>query len=160
MQHFEQKAKKIVFLSNTTSGSYSERWSMEKCSRLLAQSITTSWTDISLSNIRQFFMIVFWKKCITWMHCKSLWIKASAKCINGNGNGICCLLYVVYCCYLWVHSFLHLRHLCFWSVHSGLIQVMYNSIPECITGKILCLEEKRCLINKQGKSWQLYIKRC
>ncbi len=22
--------------------------------------------------------------CITWMHCKSLWIKASAKCINVN----------------------------------------------------------------------------
>ncbi len=27
---------------------------------------------------------MYWKKkkCITWMHCKSLWIKASAKCIN------------------------------------------------------------------------------
>ncbi len=25
-------------------------------------------------------------KCITWMHCKSLWIKASAKCINVNVN--------------------------------------------------------------------------
>ncbi len=24
------------------------------------------------------------KKCIAWMHCKSLWIKASAKCINVN----------------------------------------------------------------------------
>ncbi len=24
------------------------------------------------------------KKCIVWMHCKSLWIKASAKCINVN----------------------------------------------------------------------------
>ncbi len=24
------------------------------------------------------------KKCITWMHCKSLWIKASVKCINVN----------------------------------------------------------------------------
>ncbi len=24
------------------------------------------------------------EKCITWMHCKSLWIKASAKCINVN----------------------------------------------------------------------------
>ncbi len=24
------------------------------------------------------------KKCITLMHCKSLWIKASAKCINVN----------------------------------------------------------------------------
>ncbi len=24
------------------------------------------------------------KNCITWMHCKSLWIKASAKCINVN----------------------------------------------------------------------------
>ncbi len=24
------------------------------------------------------------KKCIAWMHCKSLWIKASAKCININ----------------------------------------------------------------------------
>ncbi len=24
------------------------------------------------------------KKCITWMHCKSLWIIASAKCINVN----------------------------------------------------------------------------
>ncbi len=23
-------------------------------------------------------------KCIAWMHCKSLWIKASAKCINVN----------------------------------------------------------------------------
>ncbi len=23
-------------------------------------------------------------KCIAWMHCKSLWIKASAKCINGK----------------------------------------------------------------------------
>ncbi len=26
------------------------------------------------------------KKCITWMSCKSLWIKASAKCINVNVN--------------------------------------------------------------------------
>ncbi len=26
------------------------------------------------------------KKCIAWMHCKSLWIKASAKCINVNVN--------------------------------------------------------------------------
>ncbi len=26
----------------------------------------------------------YWKKCIAWMHCKSLWIKASAKCINVN----------------------------------------------------------------------------
>ncbi len=26
----------------------------------------------------------YWQKCITWMHCKSLWIKASAKCINVN----------------------------------------------------------------------------
>ncbi len=26
------------------------------------------------------------KKCISWMHCKSLWIKASAKCINVNVN--------------------------------------------------------------------------
>ncbi len=25
-------------------------------------------------------------KCICWMHCKSLWIKASAKCINVNVN--------------------------------------------------------------------------
>ncbi len=25
-----------------------------------------------------------YKTCITWMHCKSLWIKASAKCINVN----------------------------------------------------------------------------
>ncbi len=26
-----------------------------------------------------------WKyKCISWKHCKSLWIKASAKCINEN----------------------------------------------------------------------------
>ncbi len=26
---------------------------------------------------------MYWqKKCITWMHCKSLWIKASDKCIN------------------------------------------------------------------------------
>jgi len=24
------------------------------------------------------------KKCIAWMQCKSLWIKASAKCINVN----------------------------------------------------------------------------
>ncbi len=24
------------------------------------------------------------KQCIAWMHCKSLWIKASAKCINVN----------------------------------------------------------------------------
>ncbi len=24
------------------------------------------------------------KKCISWLHCKSLWIKASAKCINVN----------------------------------------------------------------------------
>ncbi len=23
-------------------------------------------------------------KCIVWMHCKSLWIKASAKCVNVN----------------------------------------------------------------------------
>ncbi len=30
---------------------------------------------------------MYWqKKCITWMHCKSLWIKASAKCINININ--------------------------------------------------------------------------
>ncbi len=26
------------------------------------------------------------KKCITWMYCKSLWIKASAKCIHLNVN--------------------------------------------------------------------------
>ncbi len=26
------------------------------------------------------------KNCIAWMHCKSLWIKASAKCINVNVN--------------------------------------------------------------------------
>ncbi len=27
----------------------------------------------------------YWqKKCIAWMHCKSLWIQASAKCINVN----------------------------------------------------------------------------
>ncbi len=25
-------------------------------------------------------------KCIPWMHCKSLWIKASAKCVNVNAN--------------------------------------------------------------------------
>ncbi len=25
-----------------------------------------------------------YKKCIAWMHCKSLWIKAFAKCINVN----------------------------------------------------------------------------
>ncbi len=29
----------------------------------------------------------YWQyKCIAWMHCKSLWIKASAKCINVNVN--------------------------------------------------------------------------
>ncbi len=29
----------------------------------------------------------YWQKqCIAWMHCKSLWIKASAKCINVNYN--------------------------------------------------------------------------
>ncbi len=29
----------------------------------------------------------YWQyKCIAWMHCKSLWIKASAKCINVNEN--------------------------------------------------------------------------
>ncbi len=28
---------------------------------------------------------IYWQyKCIAWMHCKSLWIKASAKCINVN----------------------------------------------------------------------------
>ncbi len=31
------------------------------------------------------------KKCIAWMHCKSLWIKASAKCINVNVNYITAL---------------------------------------------------------------------
>ncbi len=31
---------------------------------------------------------IYWqnKKCLTLMHCKSLWIKASAKCINVNVN--------------------------------------------------------------------------
>ncbi len=24
----------------------------------------------------------YWQKCTAWIHCKSLWIKASAKCIN------------------------------------------------------------------------------
>ncbi len=29
----------------------------------------------------------YWQyKCIAWMHCKSLWIKASAKCISVNVN--------------------------------------------------------------------------
>ncbi len=28
------------------------------------------------------------KICIAWMHCKSIWIKASAKCINVNVNVI------------------------------------------------------------------------
>ncbi len=29
---------------------------------------------------------MYWQyKCIDWMHCKSLWIKASAKCINEKG---------------------------------------------------------------------------
>ncbi len=30
--------------------------------------------------------ILMKKKCIAWMHCKSLWIKVSAKCINVNVN--------------------------------------------------------------------------
>ncbi len=31
----------------------------------------------------------YWQyKCIAWMHCKSLWIKASAKCINVNVNSL------------------------------------------------------------------------
>ncbi len=28
------------------------------------------------------------EKCTTWMHCKSLWIKASAKCIDVNVNTV------------------------------------------------------------------------
>ncbi len=32
------------------------------------------------------------KTCIAWMHCKSLWIKASAKCININ-----VIIYLVFC---------------------------------------------------------------
>ncbi len=28
----------------------------------------------------------YWNKCICWIHCKSLWIKASAKCINVNDS--------------------------------------------------------------------------
>ncbi len=28
------------------------------------------------------------KTCIAWMHCKSLWIKASAKCVNVNVNSL------------------------------------------------------------------------
>ncbi len=31
------------------------------------------------------------KKCIAWMHCKSLWIKVSAKCINVNVTWKACL---------------------------------------------------------------------
>ncbi len=33
------------------------------------------------------------KKCIAWMHCKSLWIKASAKCINVNKRIVVGCLY-------------------------------------------------------------------
>ncbi len=31
------------------------------------------------------------KKCIAWIHCKSLWIKASAKCIHVNVNIYMCV---------------------------------------------------------------------
>ncbi len=42
------------------------------------------------SNIHSDICIIFawYWKCIVWMHCKSLWIKASAKCINVNVNDI------------------------------------------------------------------------
>ncbi len=37
------------------------------------------------SHFRFMFLVsILIKKCIAWMHCKSLWIKASAKCINVN----------------------------------------------------------------------------
>ncbi len=56
----------------------------------------------------------YWQyKCIAWMHCKSLWIKASAKCINVNMH-------------LQIHSsknelqktFKRLRSVCFFCIYS------------------------------------------
>ncbi len=34
------------------------------------------------NNNTYYFFNILIKKCIAWMHCKSLWIKVSAKCIN------------------------------------------------------------------------------
>ncbi len=38
------------------------------------------------------------EKCIAWMHCKSLWIKVSAKCINVNVMSFLCILFFCSCC--------------------------------------------------------------
>lgn len=72
----------------------------------LAQSFVTSWTNISLSNIRQFSFIC----------CYLLMIALCS--MHLLAHEIACL-----CIFL----------MCFWPGHSGRIQEMFNGIPECIT---------------------------
>ncbi len=54
----------------------------------LLWSLTFPWALNHYYNNKLLLYWTYWTywqyKCITWMHCKSLWIKASAKCINVN----------------------------------------------------------------------------
>ncbi len=67
-----------------------------------------------------------YKTCITWMHCKSLWIKASAKCINVN-----VLIYSV----ITLMSFQTCKRFFLWwklkgeflkNVHAGLLRTIHS----------------------------------
>ncbi len=48
------------------------------------------------------FHVFYWKKlCTAWMHSKSLWIKASAKCVNVN---VKCPVFVSILLFLYLHN--------------------------------------------------------
>ncbi len=73
----------------TISGTGRVRASVLSPCRPLAQ---RSWVQFPVNTYTD-------NKCIAWMHCKSLWIKASAKCINVN---VYCVFAFLYNAYLYI----------------------------------------------------------
>ncbi len=81
-----KKQQAIVLLETQRLSSLCRSWLLNQACVPVAQ-----WLEHCVSSAKVVGSIprehMYWQyKCITWMHCKSFWIKASAKCINVNVN--------------------------------------------------------------------------
>ncbi len=66
-------------------------------------------------------------KTVTWMQCKSLWIKTSAKCINVNVN-VCILCIYLLCMYKYKHMHVYKKNMFVYIFNIFIYKIKYKNM--------------------------------
>ncbi len=87
--HWNLNKLHLLFLQNIPGQKFISAFCLKKGRRIREECVPVSqWLEHCISSTNVVDSILrehtYWQKCIAWMHCKSLWIKSSAKCINVN----------------------------------------------------------------------------